>query len=540
MGEDAGLGVYDEYINENGKFLIRMFAQRMTERYNFITMEDTEEIYVFKKGYYQPKGESFIREITESFIPDRVCRVSRTKTEVIGAIRDRTRMEREHFSEPPRFINLDNGVYNLESDEFMENASEGYCFRHKLPVKYDSDAEPDKILPVIKEMVHNEDMQVVQELFGYLMYRAYPIQKAIMLLGEGENGKSTFLKIIERFIGSDNIASPALQTLLENRFSRIELQGKLANINGDLDPDTLSKTGIFKKLTGEDAVRAEKKHVQESIKFKNYAKLVYASNELPRTKDISPAFFRRWVILEFPYKFTSKNDEHKDKVDGIIDKVVTDKQLSGLFNWALEGLKRLLDNGDFTKTPSTTKVKERWLVKADTLHAFLESCTEPNHDVVVTKESFMDVYQKFCDAYDVVPQSKAKVGRRIGELASVSNVQRTIKNSRKRVWKGIEFTNLDFDTSNFDIEMYDDNVSGDLYKNGGFINYTVEKVFEEEGLRQELKDVFSKGETLSIQELCERFSDEYTVREIVSEVERAKEEGEIMEVEKGVYKKPVG
>jgi len=183
------------------------------------------------------------------------------------------------------------------------------------------------------------------EMFGYCLYKDYPFAKAFMLIGSGANGKSTLMKLLEKFLGEDNIATPSLQDLLRDKFAKVELFGKLANIHADLSSEKLENTGTFKMLTGGDTVYGQKKF-KDPIKFKNHAKLIYSANELPRTDDRTDAFFRRWIVIDFPNQFTS-NDEftNPDLPYSIID----EEEMSGLLNWALDGLERILDQGGFSR-----------------------------------------------------------------------------------------------------------------------------------------------------------------------------------------------
>ena len=147
---------------------------------------------------------------------------------------------------------------------------------------------------------------MLQEIIGYCLYKGYPIQKAIMLVGSGSNGKSVFIQLLQHFLGVYHCASNSLQKLAVNRFSLSSLHGKLANLFADLSSSSLSDTSIFKMLTGGDLIQAEKKFKDE-FSFTNYAKLIFSANAIPKSPDDSDAFFRRWIIIVFPFKFTGKN-----------------------------------------------------------------------------------------------------------------------------------------------------------------------------------------------------------------------------------------
>ncbi len=111
-----------------------------------------------------------------------------------------------------------------------------------------------------------------------------------MLFGSGKNGKSTLLNLLISFLGEGNTSNVSLQELCYGKFSRIRLFGKQANIHDDLPNTKLSQTGNFKMLTGESKTEGEMKFRQDTIRFNNYAKLIFSCNELPKTEDTTYAF----------------------------------------------------------------------------------------------------------------------------------------------------------------------------------------------------------------------------------------------------------
>src|SRR5207302_7003645 len=107
----------------------------------------------------------------------------------------------------------------------------------------------------------------------------------------------------------------------------------------DLPDNILKSAGTFKMLTGGDSIMAERKFGHPFL-FKNYAKLMFSCNKVPEVQEDSDAFFRRWIIITFPNKFEGANDDRD-----MLSKLTTPEELSGIFNWALKGLKRLQQQG---------------------------------------------------------------------------------------------------------------------------------------------------------------------------------------------------
>lgn len=440
---------YKSMIEENdGRQYIEILHELSLDfinNYEFRTMHDNKSMWVFTNPVYRRKGEELIKEeITRN-----LGMYLRQKhiNEVVSKIKNMTVHERHELEREKRYIPLKNGWYDLENDELVDPQPDVFL-TNEIPVEYDEDADCEKIIDFIHDVVEDENVPLIQEMIGYTLYKAYPIAKAFMLLGSGENGKSTFLEMLEEFIGRQNVANPSLYELLYNKFAKADLHGKLANIHADLSSGELKKTGNFKMLTGGDYIRAEEKY-QDGFEFINHAKLIYSANELPKTFDDTDAFWRRWIPIKFPYKFTSNPDDgHKDKDPEIIDKITTDEQLSGLFNWAVEGLQRVLRNGEFSTTDSTERMLAGWQAQSNPLNTFIENCVEVDKQSYVTKDDFHSAYTAFCNDMDAEPMSKQKVGRKVPTMIPETETTRPkIGDKRKTAWDNITLTDefSDFD-----------------------------------------------------------------------------------------------
>jgi hypothetical protein len=152
--------------------------------------------------------------------------------------------------------------------------------------------------------------------------------------GNGRNGKSKTIELMKNFLGHKNCTGIPIQKLEKDKFSIIGLFGKMANLAGDISKEALGNTGVFKNLTGRDPIDASRKF-QNSITFVNYAKMIFACNELPETNDMTDGFWERWVYLDFPYKFVSQKDYDKALV-----------QETALYKRNLEDLSRIVELGD--------------------------------------------------------------------------------------------------------------------------------------------------------------------------------------------------
>lgn len=419
------------------KFVPKFLADTIMEDFHFATMKDSDEIYYYEDGVYRPGGKAIIKEEAETQLD------ALTKTyyvnESVNYIRWATYTPREKFNNPPNLIVVENGLLDVDKYELKEHTPEE-LITTRLPVKYDPNADCPKIKKFLREVLHAENIPVIQEVVGYCLLKDYRFAKAVMLLGPGENGKSTLLNLIEALLGKKNIASPALQDLLYNRFAKAELYGKLANTHADIPAIKLVQTGAFKMLTGHDTIYMEQKH-KDPFYGKNYAKLLYSANKLPVTKDITRAFFRRWIIIDFPNSFP-EDDPRRD--ENLLEKLTTPEELSGFLNWALKGLKRLLKKGRFTRTKTRAEVEERWITETDSLLAFVRHEVEENPQSFVTVDDFYRAYQEYCSEMDMAVKEKMLVGRELPPIIpKIGRKKKKIDKTQQRVWVGIQIPRLD-------------------------------------------------------------------------------------------------
>ena len=132
----------------------------------------------------------------------------------------------------------------------------------QLPILYDPDAPCPAFDKYLSTTFEPDDLPLIEEILGWCLVPDRRFEQAVMLTGEGENGKSVFLDLVGYLLGETNVSNVALQDLEENRFRAAELYGKLANVFADLDARGLQSSSMFKTLTTGDFVTAERKHAQ--------------------------------------------------------------------------------------------------------------------------------------------------------------------------------------------------------------------------------------------------------------------------------------
>ena len=259
------------------------------------------------------------------------------------------------------------------------------------------------------------------------------IQKAVLLLGEGANGKSTFLTGVTNFLGQSNVVSMSLHKIESDRFSAARLLGKLANICPDLPTTHLESTSLFKAITGGDDIPAEYKF-RDGFDFRPFVKLLFSANEPPRSRDGSHAFFRRWLVVPFTRTFEGAANTSRD----ILDAQLSDPdELSGVLNKALAALPGLRDHG-FTESASTNDALADFRQSTDPLAVWLDRNTVDLGSVFVSKSDLCDAYNAQCDREGRPFMNSKAFGHALKRLRPhITEGQRATGGRKVWVWNGI-------------------------------------------------------------------------------------------------------
>jgi putative DNA primase/helicase len=267
------------------------------------------KLYVFHRGVYKPTGESYVKQRVKAVLGTlNVLQqwTSRKTEEVVKYIA----VDAPELWDRPdaNVVNVENGLLDV-STRVLAPHSPRFLSPIQIPVKYEPTARCPAWDTFVAEVFPVDTEALAWEVPAWLMTPDTSIQKAILLIGDGANGKSTYLRAVLAFIGKYNTSALSLHKLENDRFSAARLVGRLANICPDLPTTDLVSTSMFKSITGGDPLMAEYKF-RDSFEFIPYARLVFSANHPPKSQDASPAFFRRWLVVPFERLYSSDERRH--------------------------------------------------------------------------------------------------------------------------------------------------------------------------------------------------------------------------------------
>jgi len=280
---------------------------------------------------------------------------------------------------------------------------------------------------------------VLFEIIGYTLYPGVKFKKAFMLLGDTDAGKTTFIKLVKDLLGESNYSAESMKELFDpvNRFTTINLFHKLANLTSETKEYSIDDIDRFKRLTGGDPITADVKF-KKPITFTPYAKLIVASNKLPDVKDRNDsAFWRRWLIVEFPNKFPNDDDWY--------DRTFTEEEKEGVLTVSIMAITRVFfqKRFDFEQTPE--QVMGMWLANIDSVYSFVKTYVEKgvlvldprNGDLWVRRRDLYDMYKDYCLDQGFRGVGKKAFARKLREYFGITTEKKNINGERVRAFVGI-------------------------------------------------------------------------------------------------------
>ncbi|MED3538280.1 phage/plasmid primase, P4 family [Bacillus toyonensis] len=381
----------------------------------------TNVLHIYKDGVYSDKQE----DIEEAMIRHIPALKRMQRQETIAYLQ--LKAKHKNFAST-KYVVVKNGVFNLETWQ-LEDFTPEIITRNKIPVAYIPGAYYKVTDKTFNKIAVNDKKirAILEEILGYILFRRNEFAATFILTGDGSNGKSSYLKIIRKLIGSDNASSLDLNEL-DQRFKTAELFGKLANIGDDIGKGYIKESSIFKKLSTGETLNVERKG-KDPFDFTNYSKLIFSANEMPRINDFSDGLGRRLQIVPFKAKFTP-NDEDYDPF--ITDKLLSDESMQYVLNLALKSLKRLLVEKKFTKSKAVEDELIKYQEENNPIISFVN-----NEDVELERAVVGDVYLQYkvyCTENGFHSVSNISFSKQVTQLFGYKSHVQKVDGKNKRIF----------------------------------------------------------------------------------------------------------
>jgi putative DNA primase/helicase len=310
-------------------------------------------------------------------------------------------------------VNCANGTFEVTgSEQRLRPFDPADFITYQLPFDFDPEATAPQFMRYLDRVLPDKGLQdIVAEYMGYVFAKGVKHEKLLVLYGSGANGKSVLFDIVTALLGgSANVSNYSLGSLTSDsstaEYYRAKLANKLVNYASEINARTLG-ADLTKQLASGEPVSARHPYGQP-FTITNYAKLIFNANELPRDIEATHAFHRRLLIVPFDVRIP---DAEQDKY---LAPRIIQGELSGVFNWCLDGLRRLLANGRFTQSDKVEQVADEYRRLSDSVRAWIEETgLTPSATDYLTQKDLFQQYRTVCLENGNRPCSQGTFGERL-------------------------------------------------------------------------------------------------------------------------------
>jgi putative DNA primase/helicase len=312
------------------------------------------------------------------------------------------------------YINLRNGILFFDG--------EGHRFEGHSPLRFiryclHFDYEPKATAPMWQKhldrsLIHSDKQMHLAKCSALPFYQG-KIEKAPVLYGARDTGKSTTLDVIKALYGAENISAESLAALTKSDYhgdyARARLDGKLVNIASDIGKK-IHDEGMTKMLISREMVSARNPN-QRGFDMVNYARLIFAMNELPPQFFTDAALTKRVAIIGFNQQVRAE-----DKDTNFAEKIIA-SELPGVLNWIIGGLDELLKIGRLDPPPCCVEEMALLQTELDPLSAWLDEkvCYPGKNYRAAIKHAYLD-FQEYCKENGNQVPSKKTFTKRLRDL----------------------------------------------------------------------------------------------------------------------------
>lgn len=389
--------VYSEPSKHN------LFGSQLSKEFHI--KSKFSRLFVYRNGTYE-SDDSYIQQLMVTkcdFIKDT------QRQEIMKYLKLATVWEEEDRV-AKNFINLQNGLWDINTWELKPHNPNVFDL-NQIQASYIEDCYSEVVENFLIE-VANYDIEIFDllcEIIGYTFIKNLSLQKAFIFYGEGGNGKSLFMELLERTIGANNTSHINLHKFTEP-YQADKVSGKLLNSFGDIDSKQLENTGELKS-----AIVGEKITVRpiygDPYDVELYATFIGALNKWFTTPDDSDGFYRRFQFVHFQntFKPLSPKQEASFKKE-----LFSQNSLNYMFKLGLIGLERLNEKGEFTMPESSKILMEKFITSNNNITQWIKFA-KPNLD----DNSLVGVYQEYSNWIKTVnqkPQGLSKFSENISKM----------------------------------------------------------------------------------------------------------------------------
>lgn len=383
--------IYKQYqkLNTQSKELKthNEIAQELLKNNHIVVYENS--LYIYKDGVYIDDENYIYTKIID------ICKEANTslRKEVYNYLL--LIAPKAEFRKNTNIVNFKNALFDMDTKQILPHTPENFSI-NQINVNIKKSVIPNVSVDNFLDSItcyNSERKKAILEMIGYSMTTSIKMQRSFVLYGKtAGNGKSTLLQLIEAVIGKNNISHVTMHDLSNNKFSIVEIRGKLVNISSEMTKEFLKDISIFKELVTGDMIAVEEKFKSRQ-NIKPYAKLIFTANELPKVSDTTNGYYRRLFIIPFEAEFTEQ-----EKANFNFNELLKEEALEYLAYIAINSYCNIKNS--FANETESMKIVELYKIENNNVLSYLKDADNiklltRNSNIRYKREVYED-YKLYC------------------------------------------------------------------------------------------------------------------------------------------------
>jgi P4 family phage/plasmid primase-like protien len=411
--DELQLQMQKGFFDTRGNLLLDTVIQTLESISQLATGTD-KQVWYYEGGYWKRGGDS---EVTRNL---QVLLGEKARSGHISNVLDYLSARHPQIKDvgDPNFINCKNGMLNWKTGELLPHDPK-YFSTYQLEIDWNPLATCPTVEKWLETVVDVSLVELLWEIAGVSVYPGMGFHKGIFLFGPGRNGKGTYLRLLEKLVPRSARTNIDPQRITADRFATAQLFGRVLNICGDISADALRDSSRFKMVTGEDEIPAEFKH-KDSFSFTSGATQLFAANEMPISRDKSPGYLSRLLIVPFD-KVTLNDDQ--------IDKSLEPRmflELEGVLVKAVEGLQRAMSRGAFKPSELCKAALDDYARFNGSTNFFVGEMLLPTPGALIGKKELYEEYAKYCESQGIPASNRANFNSTFKNITDGQSIARQI------------------------------------------------------------------------------------------------------------------
>lgn len=384
-------------------------------------------IYDKKEGIYTYKDSNdLLKMYYDSIVIDEDIDPAKAKkfADTIMGLGDRYT---DTFAYEDRYIACENGIIDSLNNELLE-----FNPKYKLDCKFNGSYikgrqeyvnkfNQSRFKRFLNDLLDESTIDTLQEAWGTILCpNSSKVQQCFIYIGLGSNGKSSLFDIQEALIkdADKSICGISLGAFGDD-FILSMAEGKRMNIVRD-DAFEYKISGLFKSCVCGEEVTVNKKH-KDYVRIKFNLSWFYGLNTMPITSDKSFGFYRRPILIPFNNRFGSKKDvlegrADKEAIPGVVEDIINN-EMDIVFNWAYEGLQRLMKNKwKINQSQAALSKMEEYKEESDSAYAFYKYKLIKSTGSKISASSLYKDYEEYCTIERLKPMNPTQFARQLKSL----------------------------------------------------------------------------------------------------------------------------